>query len=77
MKIYAMVPIFASAKFECEKPDNWDEMSLEEKKDHFLSNAENLGTSVCHQCSDSVQMDGCVDDKTYDKWFSEEDFWEE
>ena len=76
-KIYAFVPIFASAKHEIEKPSNWDDMTLEEKKDYFMEHAGNLA-SLCHHCSKDSEL-GEVDYKTYEdsKWWDESDFLEE
>ncbi len=43
-------------KAEIDKPDNWDEMTLKEKKEYFAENMEILG-SLCHQCTDSIETE--------------------
>jgi len=66
-KITIMVPVFASAEFTCDKPDNWDFMSLEEKTDYFNANADRSG-SICHQCTSSIECDWEIDQKWYDQF---------
>ncbi len=77
VKIKAMLPIYASAKFECEKPDNWDEMTDYEKKEYFAENMYSI-SSLCHQCSGPTETDYEANLDYYDKDVTAEDcFWEE
>jgi hypothetical protein len=61
-KIYCQLPIFATASFSVDKPDNWGEMSKEERDEHFLS-ATSLSPegSLCHQCRRNLETDYVVD----------------
>jgi hypothetical protein len=56
MKIRALLPIYASAYFESEVPDNFPEMTDKEKMECVLENMETIG-SVCHQCSNDIDTD--------------------
>lgn len=71
-KIIAMIPHFCSIKHTLEKPDNWDKMTLKQKKEYFFSNSES-SEGLCYQCSNDVELDGSSDDKTY----FDETFWDE
>ena len=64
--IVAMLPVFASAKFKIDKPDNWDKMTDNEKKEYFEEHMESDG-DLCHQCSDSIESDFEYDPEFYKK----------
>ena len=51
-----MVPIYASARFRCKLPDNWNEMALEDQATYFIDNSQLTGR-LCHQCADHIESD--------------------
>lgn len=51
-KLYCMIPVYASAVFQCDKPDNWENMSKEDQKWYFLSKA-GTKANVCNHCSNN------------------------
>lgn len=76
-KIVGLVPIFASGKFEVEKPEDWDSMTPKEKKDYFINNASRSGY-LCHQCTDCMETDWEADLGCFDSLPDEDElFWEE
>jgi hypothetical protein len=52
--------IDAIARFSCDKPDNWDEMSREEKISYVEDKARCEG-SLCNHCADTIQSNYEVD----------------
>lgn len=54
--ILCKLPIFATAKFSIEKPNNWGKMNREEKKDYFLQNM-GCESSICCHCSRDIETD--------------------
>jgi len=78
-KILVVLPIYASAKFYIEKPDNWDKMSKSEKADYFSENME-TNAQLCHQCSNDLESSYDLDDNYYNGLTDgelEDMFWEE
>ena len=73
-KIYCNLPIFATAKFSIEKPDNWDDMSKEDQVVYFLESTTLANeSSLCHYCSRKgmetdfeVSLDDIEDDEDLD-----------
>jgi hypothetical protein len=61
-KIYCRLPIFATARFSINKPDNWNEMSKAEQSEYFLA-SKSLAPegTLCHQCSGPTETDYEVD----------------
>jgi hypothetical protein len=55
-KITMWLPIYAEAKFQVEKPDNWDKMDKEDKINCFLDNCKRAG-NICSHCNKVVQSD--------------------
>jgi len=55
-KIKGMIPIYASGRFSIDKPENWDDMTDDEKKDYFLDKMQR-GGSLCHHCSNQIETD--------------------
>ena len=55
-KISALLPIFASARFSIEAPDDWDKMTLCKRKEYFMQHLKR-NASLCHQCSGDVETD--------------------
>ena len=58
-KISVWVPIYSSAKFILELPDNWDDMDDEGKLDYFYIHS--YAPSLCHYCSHSVESNFEID----------------
>lgn len=56
MKLIKWLPIGASARFECEKPDNWDSMTDHEKSEYFWENAE-THADLCYGCAEHIESD--------------------
>lgn len=77
-KIFQMISIAASAKFSIDKPDNWDKMTLKEKKEYFWSHLESEASLCCH-CSDGMESDFEALDEIYndETWWDAGDFWDE
>jgi len=77
-RIKAWVPSYSSIEAETDKPDNWDDLTLKEKKEYFGEHMEVSG-GICHQCSDVIQCEFELDDQTYydEKWWDENDFQED
>ena len=75
-KICAYVVIGASARFSIDKPDGWDDMTDEQKKEYFAEHME-TSASLCHQCSDHIETDCEVDMKWLYNNLAVEDMWEE
>lgn len=48
------LPIYASANFIMEKPDNWDQLADSQKYDLFMENMKS-NSSLCHQCSKDIE----------------------
>jgi len=78
-KISAMLPTYASSRFEIDKPDNWDDMTDSEKSDYFLEHMRSVA-SLCHQCDDIESYFECdlgwyekEPDKDLAEMFYEED----
>jgi hypothetical protein len=61
------LPIYASAIFEFEKPENWDELTQEEKVELFFQDFESSG-SLCNQCTANTETDYEVDDRCLEDW---------
>jgi len=61
-KIYCRLPIFATAKFSIEKPDNWDDMTRAEQDEYFLTCLSLAPeATLCCQCSGDTETDYEVD----------------
>ncbi|MDX1471519.1 MAG: hypothetical protein R3213_08485 [Flavobacteriaceae bacterium] len=75
MKITAWLPIYADAKFEIEKPDDWAKMDEEEKVTYFLENMQEVGF-LCHSCNCEVETDFQANDSVFKDNYTPE-FYEE
>jgi len=62
MKIYCHLPIFATAKFSIDKPDNWEQMDKAEQDNYFLTCASLAPEgSLCCQCNGDTETDYEID----------------
>jgi hypothetical protein len=56
-QIKSWLPVYASAEFSIDKPDNWDALSEREKQELFLSKCDPSSSSLCWSCSNHFQTD--------------------
>lgn len=57
MRYTAWLPVYASAKFECDiDPEGKTEKEI---KDEFIMSAYAVG-SICHQCSNEIESEFCL-----------------
>ena len=65
-RLNSMIPIFAIALFEADKPEKWDSLSDREKVEWFTSNMEST-CGLCHHCSGNIETDFEVNDNALDQ----------
>lgn len=67
-KIRAYLPVGASAEFEIDKPENWDNLSHKKKVKTFLESEDlNAVGYICHHCSRHLSTDLEVFDSQVDE----------
>jgi len=76
--ITCLVPIYAHAKFSIEKPDDWDQLTDELKREAFKDKMY-TEAQLCHRCSHGIETDreAVVDWLDNDKAPHIDEFWEE
>ena len=69
---YGLV-VSATAYFECDKPDGWDDWTAQKQADYFMDKAESPG-EPCHYCSRKIHTDCEPVDEAYDYLLEELEF---